>query len=420
MASVLIVLLVLSSMLIFAQPIVSPVVKSGAGSGARTIVVPDDYPTIQVAINAANPGDTVYVRAGTYNETVQVNKSLSLVGEDRETAIIDGNHTGTVVYIEANDVNVTDFTIRNCGSGWHDAGIGTDFAGISGLNILGNDISNGSNGIFFCGSFNDVVANNISNAYCAIYLYGGSNNTMIENNLTNSFDGFMLAWASNNTIAGNSMATNQFAGVDLYESSGNTFYHNNFEANVQFQAYTFASVDVWDDGYPSGGNYWSDYKGIDVYSGPYQNQTGSDGIGDTPYVMYGDNIDHYPLMKPWIVSHDVGITNVALSGTEVTQGSVVTVNVTLQNYGTYSEYFNVTVYANTTSIFTAENVSLGSRESKTATFTWDTTGFYFGNYIISAHVTPVPGETDIANNTFIDGTLQIDIRGSTYGVSYYK
>jgi hypothetical protein len=52
----------------------------------------------------------------------------------------------------------------------------------------------------------------------------------------------------------------------------------------------------WDNGYPSGGNYWSDYNGTDLYSGPYQNVTGSDGIGDTPYVIDANNTDHYPLM----------------------------------------------------------------------------------------------------------------------------
>jgi nitrous oxidase accessory protein NosD len=43
--------------------------------------------------------------------------------------------------------------------------------------------------------------------------------------------------------------------------------------------------DTWDDGYPFGGNYWSNYTGIDEYSGPSQNETSSDGIGDTPYVV---------------------------------------------------------------------------------------------------------------------------------------
>ncbi|MEM2569530.1 MAG: hypothetical protein QXT67_06305, partial [Candidatus Bathyarchaeia archaeon] len=51
---------------------------------------------------------------------------------------------------------------------------------------------------------------------------------------------------------------------------------------------------------PSGGNYWSDYTGADLYSGPYQNMTGSDGLGDAPYIIDADNRDRYPLMKPYV------------------------------------------------------------------------------------------------------------------------
>jgi len=60
-----------------------------------------------------------------------------------------------------------------------------------------------------------------------------------------------------------------------------------------------SSTNVWDDGYPSGGNYWSDYNGTDIFRGIYQNETGSDGIGDTAYIIDANNIDHYPLMSPW-------------------------------------------------------------------------------------------------------------------------
>jgi hypothetical protein len=55
---------------------------------------------------------------------------------------------------------------------------------------------------------------------------------------------------------------------------------------------------TWDDGYPSGGNYWSDYRHTDMLSGPGQNLSGSDGIGDVSYIIDGDNIDAYPLMAP--------------------------------------------------------------------------------------------------------------------------
>jgi len=51
-----------------------------------------------------------------------------------------------------------------------------------------------------------------------------------------------------------------------------------------------------DDGYPSGGNYWSDYNGTD---------DNGDGIGDTPYIIDADNQDKYPLMKPYVLVGDV-------------------------------------------------------------------------------------------------------------------
>jgi len=63
--------------------------------------------------------------------------------------------------------------------------------------------------------------------------------------------------------------------------------------------YTSGYANFWDDGYPSGGNYWSDYTDIDVFSGPYQNVTGSDGIGDIPYTIDENNQDRYPLIYPW-------------------------------------------------------------------------------------------------------------------------
>jgi hypothetical protein len=70
-------------------------------------------------------------------------------------------------------------------------------------------------------------------------------------------------------------------------------YHNNFIDNT-LQVYSFESLNVWDDGYPSGGNYWSDYTGTDG---------NGDGIGDTPYTIDVNNIDHYPLVNPWTPTH---------------------------------------------------------------------------------------------------------------------
>lgn len=61
------------------------------GFESTTIVVPDDYKTVQEAIDAANPGDTIYVCNETYYENIFINKNVSLVGEDPEITIIDGS-----------------------------------------------------------------------------------------------------------------------------------------------------------------------------------------------------------------------------------------------------------------------------------------------------------------------------------------
>lgn len=80
---------------------------------AGTLTVPDDYPTIQQAINHANDGDTIFVKNGTYFEHVVVNKTVSITGQNRNSTIIDGNYTGTVVTVMADNVGFSGFTVQN-------------------------------------------------------------------------------------------------------------------------------------------------------------------------------------------------------------------------------------------------------------------------------------------------------------------
>src|SRR4030043_1264904 len=110
--------------------------------GASTIIVPDDYSTIQEAINGALSGDTIFVRSGIYYEHVVVNKTVSLVGENSDMTIIDGNGTGHVVKIVRDNVNVTNFTVRKGGSKmFPDFEAGISLNNAKGCLIMSNNVN---------------------------------------------------------------------------------------------------------------------------------------------------------------------------------------------------------------------------------------------------------------------------------------
>jgi len=522
-----------------------------------TIIVPDDYPTIQEAINNANDGDTIDVRAGTYYGVgyVTVNKSVSLVGENPNTTIIDGMG----MYVEVNDVTITNFTIRDVigklnlpGDGILSFGDNTTitkniisncrkgmyiFGGSDNL-ITENVLTNGGTGIEvsyrnYVVTRNNVVSNNvvINNRYIGIVLVGVQNSYLRNNTLSGNFYGMnvyatgaagkgmvsqyvhdidtsntidgkpVYYWVNqhnkqvptdagwvvivnstnitiknlemtrstqglelqftnsstienvkvsnndagiriglycyNNTIiqstiennnngivlhcfsSGNSLSENNITkntiGVSLSWASNNKLYHNNFIDNTKQVDIDMPDYpNVWDDGYPSGGNYWSDYSGLDVYSGPYQDVTGSDGIGDTGYVIDAENVDHYPLMEPYGAQHDIGITSVTTSKTIIGQGYSLGVNIRIRNYGVDTENFNITAYANTT-VIQIKNVTITTGNSTTIAFTWNTTGVPYGNYTISANVTVVPGETYTTDNNYTDGLVVVTKVGDVNG-----
>jgi hypothetical protein len=105
--------------------------------------------------------------------------------------------------------------------------------------------------------------------------------------------------SSSNNIVTHNIIENSKLGykIDILSNS-NIIDHNDLINNLQ-QA-TDLGTNYWDNGYPSGGNYWSDYAGADNYRGENQNISGSDNIGDTPYVVLGGtNTDRYPLMNPF-------------------------------------------------------------------------------------------------------------------------
>jgi parallel beta-helix repeat protein len=175
--------------------------------------------------------------------------------------------------------------------------------------ILENEITNCQVGVWLESSNNTVSGNSITEPMggyeYGIRLYASSRNMISGNNIEKHQYGIgFYGFARNNTISENNITNNDNGVFFLgFSPSGNSFFQNNFIGNHQQVSRDDPhTINIWDDGYPSGGNYWSDYVGVDLYTGPYQNLTegiGSDGIGDMNYTIDGNNVDRYPLMIPW-------------------------------------------------------------------------------------------------------------------------
>jgi len=157
--------------------------------------------------------------------------------------------------------------------------------------IEDNKVTNNGEGILLAFSNCNVVEANeaVENGGNGIRLYNSSYNEVRYNNASIDDTGMVLETSSNNnTLVGNNIASN-YNGILLgYSSNNNSIYHNNLLHNtVQVVHVAGLCVNVWDDDYPSGGNYWSNYTGVD---------SDHDGIGDTTHEIDADNIDNYPLM----------------------------------------------------------------------------------------------------------------------------
>jgi parallel beta-helix repeat protein len=368
--------------------------------------------------------------------------------------VLSGNNAtannGDGIVLESSNNNTLSGNNMTDNSDIASNGVGIELGYSSNNSVFGNNLHSNDGGIAaYNSNDNGLDENNITDNGHGIEAFFSSNNEITGNVIVNDSVGIELSYSSNgNEIADNNVTANMNSGITVGyrvpEVSGGIYYggcsgtnilknvimsngrgigvicsnqtetfHNNFENN-SIEAYVDTSLDIhWDDGYPSGGNYWSDCIGTDAYRGSYQNVTGSDGIGDTPYVIDENNKDNYPFMQPW-TGYDVAVFRIVSAKTVIGEGFSDNLTVFAANNGDYSETFNVTAYENATAIGT-QQISLNATTQSTLTFIWNTTGLPCGNYTLSASAEDIQGEVNAQNNAFTLGIVQVSVPGDING-----
>jgi nitrous oxidase accessory protein len=221
---------------------------------------PNNYTTIQAAINHATDGDYVFVfdDSSPYYEHVIVNKSIYLIGENKNTTVIDGEGSGDVILLSAEAITITGFTVQHSGdtpkvdaglevrTNWSAIignniiqngryGVGILLNGSSGALIQNNFISeNGNEGIFLEKSTGAIIRDNIitHNGHCAVVISYSNDNTIDRNTMQENYAGISL-WpgASKNDITLNIIENQTYSGVGIWPEANNNSIHDNVFTN---------------------------------------------------------------------------------------------------------------------------------------------------------------------------------------------
>jgi len=309
---ILAILIVFVLAMVVVTPSAGAVSESDGDSSSAMIYVPDSYPTIQAAVDAAEDRDdnvfeitTNYVNISgfTVKDTTGIS-SMQLNRADycnisNNNVMGKGSNSFNGIHLSHSSNNI----ISNNNNYNNQHGIRLDYS--SNNTIKNNDNrDNLIDGIalFFSSNNNTITSNNNYNCESnfGIYIFSSSRNTIENNNNHANARGIYLNSASNNILSNNANTNNSYGIYLQHHSSNNKIYLNNFINNTD-NVCTHNSTNIWNStdainySYNGSrytnyiGNYWDDYTG---------NDTDDDGMGDTHYCINSDN-DIYPLMQPW-------------------------------------------------------------------------------------------------------------------------
>jgi parallel beta-helix repeat protein len=281
---------------------------------------------VAVFVKPAVAAETIYIRAdgsvdpatapihvdgNVYTFTDNINDSIVV---ERDSIVIDGaDYTlqgpGGITSVRGIILNGRhNVTIENMKV--TDFYYGIVLSGSSNNMIYGIETTGSpTDGIWLDSSNYNNISGNVIDDYIGVALSNSSGNTIDRNNIAGSLSGITLSLSSSNTISRNKVTGRLHYGISLLSSNYNSFYGNNMTGSGAYDdisltdsnynsfygnnilgngANSLNSTNVWDGGYLSGGNFWSDYNGTD---------SNGDGIGDTPYVIDASNQDDYPLIS---------------------------------------------------------------------------------------------------------------------------
>lgn len=374
------------------------------------------YSKIQDAIDANETldGHTIFVDAGTYDEQLLINKSISLVGESRDATIINwtGNPFLPVVNITGSNVEVTGFSLLS----W--AFFKIQASQCSNVTIKNNFVESSGRCIYLDSASNCTIVDN--SLFARFGLEGNDlvvldscSECLIKNNTIYGacYNGLVLINSDNILICNNIISDNG-CGI-TFRNMGSTdreirVVHNNFMDNHR-QINTFWGGSAGNLYGSFEGNYWSDYNGIDVYNGANQNVPGSDNIGDSPYIIDSNNRDNFPLMDPYVPFDNQTIYiradgSVDPSGAPILrQGDIyaLTGNITSDGDGIVIERDSMVIDGagytlQGTGAEDSKGIDLSGRTNVTAQNT-QIRNFYLGIVLVSSSNNSISGN-DIAHN----------------------